>query len=533
MHEHEQDRPERRTAPHRAAQPEDQGPATRTVHDLQRSLGNAAVARLLSGEEQDETTEPSGVHDVLTGAGRPLDAGKRADMESRLGADFSTVRVHNDTAAARSADEIGARAYTSGEHVVLGRGGSDDHTLAHELWHVVQQREGPVSATDHGNGVALSDPGDRFERAAEDVATRAMSGPAPETDHSGHSHEHTTPASGQPAVQRSPRDWRNSDDVRAALAAEPGSMGLRRSFWPAIGEAVRAYISIQDNDQLDQRRDTLNTLEEAIQAWEENQRGTVTLNIVQARAKRATVAALVQLIATERREIRTATAPPQASASTPMAMPGASAARPMAMGGPSRGRAREESDDSSPEGRIDMAGLRDRFASTANLPPGIDIHAHLTRGRNIPAIHDQGLMPGASRGIGLPDTDREPDTSYTYLLSGSPPAARFVSQEAGGRTVGVVSSNVDFGPDTNYSGGSYMHHGGVPPVRDNSNQPGDGPFSFTLPATPRTRQGLRDFVNGHLPAGQHQLTEAEAMERVLAALWRTFGIRAAGDLSRG
>ncbi|RLK61969.1 DUF4157 domain-containing protein [Actinokineospora cianjurensis] len=528
MHEHEQvDKAGRRSAPRRSPE---QAESTTRIQQLQRSLGNAAVARLLSSEV--ETTEPTGVHDVLGKSGQPLADRVRTDMEARLGADFSSVRVHDDSAAARSADEIGAHAYTSGEHVVLGRGGGDDHTLAHELWHVVQQREGPVSATDHGNGVALSDPGDRFERAAEDVATRAMSGPAPEhtghADHAGHAHPG--------AVQRSPRDWRNSDHVRSALTAEPGGLGLRRSFWPAVTQAVRAYISVHDNTQLDQRRDILNTLEEAITAWEDNQRGTVTLNTGGARDKRAIIAELVGLIATERAEIRAASAPqqPAASAARPMAMPGLSSGgtRPMAIGGASRGRPGQDGDDSSPEGRIDMAGLRDRFASVANLPPGIDIHAHLTRGRNLPGIHDQGLMPGASRGIGLPDTDREPDTAYTYLLSGSPPAAGFVSQEAGGRAVGVVSSNVAFGPDTNYPGGSYMHHGGIPPVRDNT-QGGNGPFSFTLPATPRTRQGLRDFVNAHLPNGQQQLTEAEALERVLAALWRTFGIRAAGDLSRG
>ncbi|MFD0392147.1 DUF4157 domain-containing protein [Streptomyces nogalater] len=41
-------------------------------------------------------------------------------METRLGADFSDVRVHMDAAAQASAADIGARAYTSGSHVVIG-----------------------------------------------------------------------------------------------------------------------------------------------------------------------------------------------------------------------------------------------------------------------------------------------------------------------------------------------------------------------------------------------------------------------------
>ncbi|MGP3948774.1 eCIS core domain-containing protein [Streptomyces sp. 7N604] len=149
---------------------------------VQRGAGNAAVtsmiarrARTTPAPEQPDT----GVNEVLRSAGKPLAAPVRQDMESRFGTDFSGVRLHTGAAAARSARAIGARAYTSGSHVVLGDGGGDKHTLAHELTHVVQQRQGPVSGTDHGNGLKLSDPSDRFERAAEENARRVMSGPRP------------------------------------------------------------------------------------------------------------------------------------------------------------------------------------------------------------------------------------------------------------------------------------------------------------------------------------------------------------------
>jgi hypothetical protein len=95
-------------------------------------------------------------------------------MESRLGADFSDVRLHTGSAARASAAEVGARAYTSGSHIVIGDGGGDKHTLAHELTHVIQQRQGPVAGTDNGAGLSVSDPGDRFERAAEANAVRVM-----------------------------------------------------------------------------------------------------------------------------------------------------------------------------------------------------------------------------------------------------------------------------------------------------------------------------------------------------------------------
>jgi hypothetical protein len=88
---------------------------------------------------------PSIVHDVLREAGRPIDPAIRAPMESRLGHDFSRVRVHTDDRAARSAQAISALAYTSGNHIAFGANQYQPHTapgrhlLMHELTHFVQQ----------------------------------------------------------------------------------------------------------------------------------------------------------------------------------------------------------------------------------------------------------------------------------------------------------------------------------------------------------------------------------------------------------
>jgi len=104
-------------------------------------------------------------------------------MEARFGADFSGVRLHADTAARASAAVVGARAYTSGDHVVLGSSTADGPTLVHELDHVIQQREGPVSGVDDGSGLVVSDPSDRFERAAEATARHAVRGTLPRPGH--------------------------------------------------------------------------------------------------------------------------------------------------------------------------------------------------------------------------------------------------------------------------------------------------------------------------------------------------------------
>lgn len=177
---------------------------------LQRTVGNAAVARLIEAQQRqpdsrgddrghNQPVQRSTVSDVLRSPGRPLDDDTRTEMEARLGADFSDVRLHTDTVAQDSAAEVGARAYTSGSHVVIGDGGADKHTLAHELTHVIQQRKGPVAGAENGSGLVVSDPSDRFERAAEENARRVMSG-QPAQAHQGLSPGYG--AAGQPAVQR-------------------------------------------------------------------------------------------------------------------------------------------------------------------------------------------------------------------------------------------------------------------------------------------------------------------------------------------
>src|SRR5436309_15492990 len=146
------------------------------VMHLQKTAGNASVSAAL--EEQ----EPSLVKDVVgSGGGTALDRETRGFMESRLGADFSDVRVHTDAKASESARSVPAHAYTVGSDVVFQSGqytpenDSGKRMLAHELTHVVQQRSGPVAGTPAEGGIKISHPSDRFEQAAESSADRVMS----------------------------------------------------------------------------------------------------------------------------------------------------------------------------------------------------------------------------------------------------------------------------------------------------------------------------------------------------------------------
>jgi hypothetical protein len=84
----------------------------------------------------------------LQGGGRPLSGLERSFFELRFGADFSNVRVHNDTQAANVARSVNARAFTLRNNIVFGAGeycpdaSSGRKLLAHELTHVVQQSGG-------------------------------------------------------------------------------------------------------------------------------------------------------------------------------------------------------------------------------------------------------------------------------------------------------------------------------------------------------------------------------------------------------
>jgi hypothetical protein len=86
-------------------------------------------------------------------AGRPLDRGTRSSMEPRLGIDLSGVQVHDDSAAAEMAQNLGARAFTLRQHIFFNR---NEHApssqrgrrlLAHELAHVRQQATPPTKGS--------------------------------------------------------------------------------------------------------------------------------------------------------------------------------------------------------------------------------------------------------------------------------------------------------------------------------------------------------------------------------------------------
>jgi Domain of unknown function (DUF4157) len=80
------------------------------------------------------------------GGGSPLPDNTRTSMESAMGADFSTVRVHTGSNAVQMSQDLNAQAFTHGSDVYFNEGkynpsGTEgSKLLAHELTHTVQQR---------------------------------------------------------------------------------------------------------------------------------------------------------------------------------------------------------------------------------------------------------------------------------------------------------------------------------------------------------------------------------------------------------
>jgi hypothetical protein len=128
-------------------------------HALQARL--AQVSRMQNGAQAIQRKSGPGVEAFRVplrekSGGLPLPDAVRAKMEAAFSTDFSNVRVH----IGREASSLGAIAFTWGSNIHFAPGQYNPHTLqgqkllGHELWHVVQQKNGRVK-NPFGGGVAV------------------------------------------------------------------------------------------------------------------------------------------------------------------------------------------------------------------------------------------------------------------------------------------------------------------------------------------------------------------------------------------
>ena len=112
------------------------------------------VQKKSENPSQHEIPETSWLENQLNntkGSGERLSDESRSFMESRFGANFSDVKVHTGIHAGILNRSLNAQAFTHGSDVYFGEGKYNPesrqgkHLLAHELTHVVQQGNAPIS----------------------------------------------------------------------------------------------------------------------------------------------------------------------------------------------------------------------------------------------------------------------------------------------------------------------------------------------------------------------------------------------------
>jgi len=152
-----------------------------TLTQMQQTLGNASVQRFLAQRTGGGPTEINDETAVSInserGSGQSLDDGMAAKAGQTMGQDFSDVTVHTDSQSDQLSQQLGAKAFTTGNDIFFREGaynpGSDDgqRLIAHELTHVVQQGASPPSVQ---GKMAVNDPDDQYEAEADHVADQVM-----------------------------------------------------------------------------------------------------------------------------------------------------------------------------------------------------------------------------------------------------------------------------------------------------------------------------------------------------------------------
>jgi hypothetical protein len=157
---------------------------------------------------------PASVAAALQAPGQPLAPKLRDFFEPRFGADFSAVRVHHDAQAGRSAQEIGATAYATGQNLVFAPGAyapesqTGRQLIAHELTHVLQQNAGGAA---------------KVQRDATDPA--AAGAPAPSASGV------LDLAPGEDLSAKNPKLVAFAADFQRKLAASPKAQVIASALW--------------------------------------------------------------------------------------------------------------------------------------------------------------------------------------------------------------------------------------------------------------------------------------------------------------
>ncbi|MGB1251308.1 MAG: eCIS core domain-containing protein [Candidatus Promineifilaceae bacterium] len=130
------------------APPAEAPPAETPPDEKNNQKGTGRVQRSAENDPMGGATVNNDVESrvgSLDGRGEPLSESSQEFFGSRMGADFSDVRIHRDASSAELSTDLNARAFTVGNNIAFNSGEYNPDTpdgkrlLAHELTHTVQQ----------------------------------------------------------------------------------------------------------------------------------------------------------------------------------------------------------------------------------------------------------------------------------------------------------------------------------------------------------------------------------------------------------
>jgi hypothetical protein len=193
---------------------------------LQKQIGNAYIARMLSDNDFQQGLPEVGdaggpiSNQLASRITRQLDHGeslpshKRAQMESQFGQSLPDVHIHTGKEADDLNRSISARAFTLGSDLFFRDDASpdDDQLLNHELTHVMQQQSMPM-----GGPLTVGPSDDAYEHQAQsNVMRTSIASNIPESD---------DPYSTGSVVQRDLEDELNLGNISGLVGL--GTSGLQ------------------------------------------------------------------------------------------------------------------------------------------------------------------------------------------------------------------------------------------------------------------------------------------------------------------
>ena len=114
-----------------------QASSRESMEDLESVMKSRLPLQALRNQIPAAEQEADKISSSVRGARTPDEV--KARLGERMGADFSGVHLHTDSASTARAVAMGARAFTTGSDIYFGPDGFDADIAAHELVHTAQQ----------------------------------------------------------------------------------------------------------------------------------------------------------------------------------------------------------------------------------------------------------------------------------------------------------------------------------------------------------------------------------------------------------